>query len=1312
MQKVRSIFGTLLGRKRTFTFKKQDVEKENQRQAQVWKDVVEPMMKIFETGDYKHDGIPDNPLKDDNSESTSSKDKSDHRRSSFRSSRSSVSLPSNELDLEVTAGSNPTSWTPEEKLQEYLKHNEEIEEVNAKIEVAFYTPQDPQVHTDSKTLEAMHNKLKELSLALVNTQEQVYEALCSRYPLLYKHNVHPSRMVVYHFAKKYRFLYRQGGECASQIRSLLWEVCSLSEVEKTKYKSFEFVPTGAGKDGGAGMKTGPSAYFESLLAESKKHENDTDLQSKQRLILEQIDKDIHRTLADESYFGEHEENNLKLRNVLRAFSIHHPKIGYCQSMNFVAGGLLMIFDDEERTFWVLCRLILEIMPTDYYSLSMSGVVTDVQVLGKLLKQHHPAVDSLLERLEVKLEILCCHMLMSLCFGAAPLPVAQRCMDLVLVEGSFVLVAVVLAMIVVCKGQILAQDDAGDMMLLLASIGRDLEEEVWEEFFACVYFYIEVTGNEIKKMRAELADSVRKAQKKLLAKCFIGVDIPPSDDDEHNDDEDDLDDDDDDDDEAVLTPRHSSSGTSSPKRIRRRRMESADVLLNSPSTPPLANRGIRATSLMLPPSSSSKRRARSSDMSKNRSRDGSKGGSGQRGRSSRSRGLDSRISASRSRSRRRRRERKQRLKQQKQQQRRQQKLPPDLAWMKKVKRIPTTLDWLLRHVTEAKGAEVAQRLSKGTDEKLERSKKKQQMLSVRVPPGVGSGQLIQVKTPYGRLLRVRVPHGYRSGMQFLVEYNDRKIPSSDETKRRKPERKSGGASELEAGEGEGGGRGELRLKFRVPANAKPGQTVFVKTPEGQRLKVILPKSAYPGKQLKVNYTLTSSPAPSNRTNRSVGEDGTLMVSKVRGIAKQMGIQPGDVIESIAGSKVTPYSWKKAYIEAICPFPIVLVTSTQRRHNSSSSSIINHRAVENTGDSSTSRQSLLQRRKVTVWKTPFGMTCNQAYGSAVVVSKVEGEAARCNVCPGDRLEKIAGQRVQQNTWKEIFESACKQLPFEIVLLPAAATANAASATTPPPSSSSSTSTHAPIHRKQQQQQHRLLQSRTSPIGQDGTISLSFDATKPIGIELKESDGRLLVLGTEPGKQAAGRVSNGWQLLSIAGVSVKTQREVGAVMRKHRRQNAPPVQMVFDICLPVSRRTSIAPPKGPPPPSAKWASELETLVDMGLTNTSANIVALEKTNGQINDAISMLLSSADTKRSSSSGGGKRSSADSGSFSSSRPGQGSASSSRRASNENDYRHKMAQLRGMGFDNDRQAAAALASANGDVNAACAMLISEQSAKK
>lgn len=38
-----------------------------------------------------------------------------------------------------------------------------------------------------------------------------------------------------------------------------------------------------------------------------------------------------------------------LRRVLVAFSLYNPKIGYCQSMNFLAG-LLLLFMDEEKTF--------------------------------------------------------------------------------------------------------------------------------------------------------------------------------------------------------------------------------------------------------------------------------------------------------------------------------------------------------------------------------------------------------------------------------------------------------------------------------------------------------------------------------------------------------------------------------------------------------------------------------------------------------------------------------------------------------------------------------------------------------------------------------------------------------------------------------------------------------------------------------------------------------------------------------------------------------------------------------------------------
>lgn len=73
---------------------------------------------------------------------------------------------------------------------------------------------------------------------------------------------------------------------------------------------------------------------------------------------EHIERDLHRTFPDNIYFRNdpvtnEESAHLKaLRRVLQAFSLYQPKIGYCQSLNFIAGNLLL-FMDEERTFWML-----------------------------------------------------------------------------------------------------------------------------------------------------------------------------------------------------------------------------------------------------------------------------------------------------------------------------------------------------------------------------------------------------------------------------------------------------------------------------------------------------------------------------------------------------------------------------------------------------------------------------------------------------------------------------------------------------------------------------------------------------------------------------------------------------------------------------------------------------------------------------------------------------------------------------------------------------------------------------------------------
>ena len=49
-------------------------------------------------------------------------------------------------------------------------------------------------------------------------------------------------------------------------------------------------------------------------------------------------------------------------------------------MNYVAGLIILVVRDEEKSFWLLVCLLDEILPDDYFSHSMDGLLTDCRVL--------------------------------------------------------------------------------------------------------------------------------------------------------------------------------------------------------------------------------------------------------------------------------------------------------------------------------------------------------------------------------------------------------------------------------------------------------------------------------------------------------------------------------------------------------------------------------------------------------------------------------------------------------------------------------------------------------------------------------------------------------------------------------------------------------------------------------------------------------------------------------------------------------------------------------------------------------------------
>ncbi len=100
-----------------------------------------------------------------------------------------------------------------------------------------------------------------------------------------------------------------------------------------------------------------------------------------------LDEFSCRTFPEHEYFESGRGCGL-LRRVLRAFAMFRPDIGYCQSLNFLAGTMLL-FMDEEDAFWLLATVVSTLLPADYYSRSMVGTHVDQYVLSMLLKKGLP-----------------------------------------------------------------------------------------------------------------------------------------------------------------------------------------------------------------------------------------------------------------------------------------------------------------------------------------------------------------------------------------------------------------------------------------------------------------------------------------------------------------------------------------------------------------------------------------------------------------------------------------------------------------------------------------------------------------------------------------------------------------------------------------------------------------------------------------------------------------------------------------------------------------------------------------------------------
>ncbi|KAK6592797.1 GTPase activating protein [Botrytis cinerea] len=215
-----------------------------------------------------------------------------------------------------------------------------------------------------------------------------------------------------------------------------------------------------------------------------------------------IERDLNRTFPDNIKFKpdpppvsekrtsqpsikEPETPMLKsLRRVLQAFSIYNPKIGYCQSLNFLAG-LLLLFMDEEKSFWML-NIITRVYLPGTHEVNLEGANVDLGVLMTSIKESMPAIWAKIGgeldgtagdgRLSMRLPpiTLCTTAWFMSCFiGTLPIETTLRVWDSFFFEGSKTLFRIALAIFKVGEQEIRAVSDPMEIFQVVQTIPRRL-----------------------------------------------------------------------------------------------------------------------------------------------------------------------------------------------------------------------------------------------------------------------------------------------------------------------------------------------------------------------------------------------------------------------------------------------------------------------------------------------------------------------------------------------------------------------------------------------------------------------------------------------------------------------------------------------------------------------------------------------------------------------------------------------------------------------------------------------------------------------
>lgn len=185
----------------------------------------------------------------------------------------------------------------------------------------------------------------------------------------------------------------------------------------------------------------------------------------------QISLDLLRTLPNNVRFCNPEADGIrKLQEVLQAFCLHNPSLGYCQGMNFLVG-MCLLFMEPEDAFWCLVAITERYFASNYFDHSLVGAQADQEVLKSMLQETLPRLYRHLALLDIELCTVTLNWFLAIFFDSVPFETLLRIWDCFLLEGPKVLFRFSLAILKMHEEVLLTKQDTVSIMRQLKATAR-------------------------------------------------------------------------------------------------------------------------------------------------------------------------------------------------------------------------------------------------------------------------------------------------------------------------------------------------------------------------------------------------------------------------------------------------------------------------------------------------------------------------------------------------------------------------------------------------------------------------------------------------------------------------------------------------------------------------------------------------------------------------------------------------------------------------------------------------------------------------